>query len=879
MKRIVSLILVFCLVPVFGGLPQTDAAGLFSDITDTETQQAAELLYQLKIVSGTGGDKYSPGKTFDRSMLAVIGVRLNGVFDVSAYGGTVRFPDVRASHWAHKWINAANMLGIMKGSTDGNFHPENPMLYGELITVLMKLLGYTDEDVGLNWPQSYISKAEALGISKGMTFTANNPLTRGEASRLIRNFLFLKDKEGKVYVESAFGAAYTDAVLAFDTADGVTVISAGEDSYTYRGTLDASYKGKLASLLVDKDGNVLLIDLDKTVTYRQAIVTEAQSRGLETTGGGYVPVGSSVGVWEWEGTMGEYTAKDFWDEEPVTLVYRGNTLLYIIRDSYENQIGARYVSPVMLRLRTTNGQTYVITEDGMAYRVKGTIDAAMSGRTGKLLVDRDGYAVSFTESKTLTYRSATVKSDIQANGFRDEKGGFISIPGATEVWGEDMQTYAKSYMEIRPGETFLLAYNSAGQLQYLYRSMTRGSGDYKLAILEKQPDPKKDVLVEAFGKEAAGAALYKNGHKAELDMLEKWDVLMYYPNAGVVEASSVRVTAFHKSPRPSPTAPETLEMLGETFELLPEATAKMVNYDIGQRCIFLLSADGRIADVRSSGEVYDTTIGLETGNAVAVGSASLSFEGETYGPYSLMTGRVGHFQGATNDRIYITPIEPKAETRDFNVGSRKLGTTPIAPWCAIYDQVGNAGRAVRLTFEDIPMNRIPADKILYTETSPAGYITAIVLNDVTGDAYTYGYADDREQSGSMLDGGSYTYYEMAVSYNGKAGYLTEWLFAGSFDPPRRGSIVGMSASNALNGDGGTVAGVLSCIKYEGLTRFDFDGNNSVKIKGANVPIAATKVYVPSADDYMLLEDARAYCKTFEVYTDPWGYKVRFIIGR
>ncbi|MDR0294390.1 MAG: S-layer homology domain-containing protein [Oscillospiraceae bacterium] len=890
MKRFVSFLLILCLLPIFG-IPPAGAAGPFTDIPDAATRQAAELLYRLKIVSGTGGSNYSPDRLFTRADLAVIGVRLSGTFDVSVYGGTVRFPDVLASHWAHRWINAAtsrinDQPPVMVGSTDGLFHPNDPMLYGQLITVLMKLLGYKDEHVGLNWPYSYIAKAEALGTSRGMSFGADHKMTRGEAARLIYNFLFaeIRDGDGVTFMEKAFKAEPIETVLVFETDGGVTEIFHGDKTYTYRGTLDESYKGRLASMMADKGNNILSVALDQTVSYRQVTVMKNQADGLSLKGGAFIPVASSLKVWDWGGSSSAYDkAGDFWEEEPVTLAYRGNALLYIVRDSKENQIGTPYNT--VLRMLTSGGQTYAAGPDGARYPVRGTIDAALCGRWGRLLVDRERYAVSFTPSRSYTYASLTV-TGIQSNGLFDDKGGFIPISKKLPVWGETEDEFDDVWENIRTGEIFLLAYDENKTLQYIYRSLTRGSGSYKLAVLEKQPVKGVDPLTGAFGKTAEDAVLYKNGFPAERDMLERWDVLMFYESAGIVEAYSMRVSGYYTDPKPSPAAPSTLTMMGRTFELLPEATAKMPQFS-GQRCVFLLIPDTgasgwRIADVRGPGEVAGTTIGLVTADnsGVLVGWTPLTLSGEPAGPYALMTGWVGHFQGSSGDRIYLTPFEPQSGGRgDLNVTAKRLGSVPLAPWCTVYEQVGSAGRAVRLSLSDIPMGRVPAAKVIHAETGSAGYVTAIVLNDVTGDAYAYGYADSKEEGGSSMSGEQYSYTVAGVSTTG--GGVSEWFLCNSFTPPRKGAVIGLASGNALSGDGGVVTGLVDCIRYDGLTREDFNGNRSVTLKGDEVPVASalTGVYVPSIGEMMPLSDARVYCNYFDVYTDPWGYKVRLIIGR
>jgi hypothetical protein len=113
------------------------------------------------------------------------------------------------------------------------------------------------------------------------------------------------------------------------------------------------------------------------------------------------------------------------------------------------------------------------------------------------------------------------------------------------------------------------------------------------------------------------------------------------------------------------------------------------------------------------------------------------------------------------------------------------------------------------------------------------------------------------------------------------------LITNAAAPPPDGTPVGVAAGNTagdsetIGGEDGVLTGWVPCVKYDKLTRFDFNGNVSVKINGRDVPIAAdvTMVFVPSLGYSLTIAEARAYCQTFEVYTDPLGYKVRIIIGR
>ncbi|MDR1692525.1 MAG: S-layer homology domain-containing protein [Oscillospiraceae bacterium] len=865
MKRFLVLILALSFLAPFAA----PRAAAFGDIPDAETRQAAELLNNLGIIGGTGGDSYTPNGTFTRAMLAVLAVRLSGITDVSAYGGTVRFPDVRAGHWAHHWIMAAVDLKIITGSSSGSFEPGAPMRYSYLTTVLMRLLGYTDEDVGLNWPQSYIGKAEALGLSKGMRFSQNDVLTRGQVARLIYNFLYLKDKEGAIYIDKHFQTKQiNDVILSFETVNGVSVITSGANSYTCGSVLDDGLNGKLASLLVDGQGKVLTVTPDPDASYRTVTVREKRANGLTLADGTNLPV-PSLGVWELGGVMETFAESSFWENEPVTVITRDGTVLCVLRDSYENRIGAQFVKTI-LRLRTgTDGRTFVIAEDNAQYPVEGTIDPALTGRTGNLMINRDGYAVSFAVTTDHTYKSVTVDS-VQNNGVTDTDGSFTAISAAMPVWSDAKDTFTLVWESIRPGDVLLFASDSFGRLAYIYRSLTRGAGAYSLAILTTQPTA--GTLAGLVGENVADAVLYKNGVRAEPEMLDSFDVLMYYESAGILEASSIRVSGSYSSPSPNPQTPTSIKLLGQTFELLPEVTRKMASYPAGQRYGYLIAPDGRIADIRPVTDLPDTSLGLARKGTVTVGK-DLLFTGTLVGFETLYEGKLCTFNGNTNG-ISVTPVIPNSGGA-LDLTAMTLGGAPIAPWCAFYDQVGAEGQGVPVSAEDIPATRVSAGNILYSKVSPSGYVTVIVMNNITGDAYKYGYLTIGSETASG-EGGSTTYATVTLDDGLKA--ITDTLYAGSLERTGSRTIAGAASGYALNGDP-SLLDLVTCNRYANITRFDFDGDRFVTLNGTRTAIAdGIQVYIPATKEHMALGSARAYCKSFEVYTDPWGYKVRFIIG-
>ena len=163
-KRFVSL----CLAGLIMVAP---ASAVFTDISDSRVSQTAAVLDALGIMQGVGGGSFAPGKALTRAQFCKLAVTAMGVTDVSPYASYTIFPDVKHSHWAAPYINAAvrhpelKEKSIIRGYADGSFGPDKIVSYGEVCTMLLRMLGYKEEDVGPFWPADYIAQAQAIGLT------------------------------------------------------------------------------------------------------------------------------------------------------------------------------------------------------------------------------------------------------------------------------------------------------------------------------------------------------------------------------------------------------------------------------------------------------------------------------------------------------------------------------------------------------------------------------------------------------------------------------------------------------------------------------------------------------------------------------------------
>lgn len=177
---------------VFAFATTAFAAGQFTDIADLskESQDAISKLSALEIIGGYPDGTFKPGNTITRAEFAKMACVAGGMAEsADILGGTTsQFSDVKANEWYTGYINLAVSQGYVKGYPDGTFKPNNTITNAEVITVIMRILGYNDNLPG-PWPVDYVAKAGNLEITTNIVTATNANAVRGDVARMIDNAL------------------------------------------------------------------------------------------------------------------------------------------------------------------------------------------------------------------------------------------------------------------------------------------------------------------------------------------------------------------------------------------------------------------------------------------------------------------------------------------------------------------------------------------------------------------------------------------------------------------------------------------------------------------------------------------------------------------
>ena len=477
-KRFVSL----CLAGLIMVAP---ASAVFTDIADSRVSQTAAVLDALGIMQGVGGGSFAPGKALTRAQFCKLAVTAMGVTDVSPYASYTIFPDVMHSHWAASYLNASvrhpelKEKSIIRGYADGGFGPNKIVSYGEVCTMLLRMLGYKEEDVGPFWPADYIAQAQAIGLTDGVTIAdARAAVKRGDAAVLLLNALNTdkKGEEGSTLLDKVASSTVKDCILletgkthsglAADAAlfyeDGVVD---AESPRKTAGTLDSSMIGVYGTIVIGKGSSKVAVGVipngNKTEAYE---VVNAAADRIVTTNGTLRPDRKTKLYISRDHVMNEY--ENVWANlqsgDTLTLYYNEYGVLQLMAVLPKTTAGAAHSFVYGLATSRRIPAEYTIIKNG------AKIDASKLKKYDVVTLDAAN-------------RQAIV-SDTKLSGKYQTDSTTYSHPSQVKILGKDFEVSseaAATFKDMKLNDYITLLFDADGNVAAAY--------------------PKKDVSAEMQG--------------------------------------------------------------------------------------------------------------------------------------------------------------------------------------------------------------------------------------------------------------------------------------------------------------------------------------------------------------------------------------------
>lgn len=131
------------------------------------------------------------------------------------------FSDVNSNHWAYTYIETAAKNNIISEYEDKTFKPDNAVSLEEALAVVLKLINDSHKTSETSWKGQQIEAAKELGLTKGVYSSTEQPLSRENVIKLLKNLLFIKNKNGKSYIEN----------IGYTTVENTKIIAKDNNGY------------------------------------------------------------------------------------------------------------------------------------------------------------------------------------------------------------------------------------------------------------------------------------------------------------------------------------------------------------------------------------------------------------------------------------------------------------------------------------------------------------------------------------------------------------------------------------------------------------------------------------------------------------------------
>ena len=535
-------------------------------------------------------------------------------------------------------------------------------------------------------------------------------------------------------------------------------------------------------------------------------------------------------------------------------------------------------------VKTSTG-TYKTDRTGM--------DESMEGMQGDVVLDKNDKLLAFQPKENITSRAVNV-AEWAYNQVRLTGGETLELDPQSDVYQDgEKKTYEQLWQDLKPGTPATFYYTAEGKVDYVFLRSASASDTAMVARSKPSGNP-----FTALAGGESNYQIYKNGMPATVNDIRQYDVATYDSGAKVMNISDLRLTGMYENVYPNTDTPATIWVMGVKLQVLPCATEDLRNFKIGDTLTVLLTSDGKVAGAVTTAAAKSNAVGYvesidEEGKATVqlLNSVLGKVEGQTSYRKDSATKMMGELVTVSSYKLgqitltRLTGGSSGSVTGKLDVVGRTLGGTALADNVAVYEKVGTS-KLQPIKYSQITCTSVPASKILYAGKDYAGRYNVLVLDDVTGDLYTYGFMSkgSMETSSSM---GPIVNSTVIVTTTGE-GEGTKLELVGGVDVPRD-AVGGIVASlNTLEGKN-KVAGHVFLKELDGVRRSAFDMKaKTVTTTDMVLPISdnvvcynkTTKQWFTNEDPMTNLNQARAFSDNMTLYYDRApedGGKVRMVV--
>lgn len=519
-------------------------------------------------------------------------------------------------------------------------------------------------------------------------------------------------------------------------------------------------------------------------------------------------------------------------------------------------------------LRKNQARFYTGSDEPVTKTTDGVLDAALIGVSGTLYYSKTSPNTVLTivpdhKGRSEAHKVRRVQRDrietAEDETIKPERAVLLYVNG-------EVAKFSESWFDIQPGDEITLHYDENGALELIsVAERTAAANSFVYGTKNAVGVP-------------SGFTITKNGMRVSTDALRQYDVVTLSTANKTAEVSDVRVTGYYNSGKPSIKSPESIELLGQTYKISEQAAACFAGFKAGDRITLLFDARGAVAAAYPASEVRADMAGIFTSldgsdavvtlwNGIQVrGSLNSADDRKLY-------GRPVTVSQNSDSELLLSERKLSGKPADsWDVEAGTLGTKKVSPDARIWEQIDNRTPLYETTFSELPFGVIPAGSIRGAATDSAGNVIALVLGDVTGNAWNYGYAyhtagKDAEGNETGENVTTLRYYD----YADKAQKTLTYQTITKPDGVGSGPIGFPKGTEAI--DARQFLASIRLIKLDTVELSAFDGAAGVRTASGYYPIAdEVQVYESGQRRFMTLAQAKADYDKFTLYAERTAEK-------
>ncbi len=157
--------------------------------SDHKAKTEISILSDIGVIKGTADGEFSPDELVTREQMAAFLFRLMLGRDDAGRVNTTGFTDLYEPYY-NGAISWANAAGYLLGTSKTTFNPKGGITKQDAMTMLVRALGQDSDKMNDNYPWSYINAAIKLGLDRGLeNVNYDETLTRADTAVILYNAL------------------------------------------------------------------------------------------------------------------------------------------------------------------------------------------------------------------------------------------------------------------------------------------------------------------------------------------------------------------------------------------------------------------------------------------------------------------------------------------------------------------------------------------------------------------------------------------------------------------------------------------------------------------------------------------------------------------